>query len=192
MPASASPANPRSSTTDDRPPKGIDGGADSGAESIASPALSRQTLLYLVALVAFLLDRVTKSLVQHNLVLNTPDRLLGGVVYLTRTQNTGAAFSVGVTYGTFFLLLAAVASASIIFYNRRIPTRETWLRVGLGMILGGAIGNALDRAVAGSVTDFIDLRWWPVFNLADSFIVMGAVVSAVRLSGRDHQSRIRP
>lgn len=192
MPASASPANPRSSTTDDRPPKGIDGGADSGAESIASPALSRQTLLYLVALVAFLLDRVTKSLVQHNLVLNTPDRLLGGVVYLTRTQNTGAAFSVGVTYGTFFLLLAAVASASIIFYNRRIPTRETWLRVGLGMILGGAIGNALDRAVAGSVTDFIDLRWWPVFNLADSFIVVGAVVSAVRLSGRDHQSRIRP
>ena len=192
MPASASPANPRSSTTDDRPPEGIDGGADSGAESIASPALSRQTLLYLVALVAFLLDRVTKSLVQHNLVLNTPDRLLGGVVYLTRTQNTGAAFSVGVTYGTFFLLLAAVASASIIFYNRRIPTRETWLRVGLGMILGGAIGNALDRAVAGSVTDFIDLRWWPVFNLADSFIVMGAVVSAVRLSGRDHQSRIRP
>ena len=192
MPASASPANPRSSTTDDRPPEGIDGGADSGAESIASPALSRQTLLYLVALVAFLLDRVTKSLVQHNLVLNTPDRLLGGVVYLTRTQNTGAAFSVGVTYGTFFLLLAAVASASIIFYNRRIPTRETWLRVGLGMILGGAIGNALDRAVAGSVTDFIDLRWWPVFNLADSFIVVGAVVSAVRLSGRDHQSRIRP
>ena len=192
MPASASPANPRSSTTDDRAPKGIDGGADSGAESIASPALSRQTLLYLVALVAFLLDRVTKSLVQHNLVLNTPDRLLGGVVYLTRTQNTGAAFSVGVTYGIFFLLLAAVASASIIFYNRRIPTRETWLRVGLGMILGGAIGNALDRAVAGSVTDFIDLRWWPVFNLADSFIVVGAVVSAVRLSGRDHQSRIRP
>ena len=192
MPASASPVNPRSSTTDDRPPKGIDGGADSGAESIASPALSRQTLLYLVALVAFLLDRVTKSLVQHNLVLNTPDRLLGGVVYLTRTQNTGAAFSVGLTYGIFFLLLAAVASASIIFYNRRIPTRETWLRVGLGMILGGAIGNALDRAVAGSVTDFIDLRWWPVFNLADSFIVVGAVVSAVRLSGRDHQSRIRP
>jgi signal peptidase II len=192
MPASASPANPRRSTTDDRPPEGIDGGADSGAESIASPALSRQTLLYLVALVAFLLDRVTKSLVQHNLVLNAPDRLLGGVVYLTRTQNTGAAFSVGVTYGTFFLLLAAGASAGIIFYNRRIPTRETWLRVGLGMILGGAIGNALDRAVAGSVTDFIDLRWWPVFNLADSFIVVGAVVSAVRLSGRDHQSRIRP
>jgi signal peptidase II len=56
------------------------------------------------------------------------------------------------------------------------------------MILGGAIGNALDRAVAGSVTDFIDLRWWPIFNLADSFIVVGAVTSALRLSGRDHQS----
>jgi signal peptidase II len=184
MPASASPANPKSSTTDDRP--------RGGAETIAPPAFSRQTLLYLVALVAFLLDRVTKSLVQHKLVLNIPHRFLGGVVYLTHTQNTGAAFSVGVTYGTFFLLLAAVVSAGIIVYNRRIPTREVWLRIGLGMILGGAIGNALDRAVAGSVTDFIDLRWWPVFNLADSFIVVGAVTSALRLSGRDHQSGVKP
>jgi signal peptidase II len=187
MPASASPASPKSSTTDSGPPKG----ADRGADSIA-PALSRQALLYLVALAAFVVDRVTKSLVQHNMALNTPHRLLDGVVYLTRTQNTGAAFSLGVSFGTFFLLLAAVVSAGIIVYNRRIPTREVWLRIALGMILGGAIGNALDRAVAGSVTDFIDLRWWPVFNLADSFIVVGAVIAALRLSGHDHPSRVKP
>jgi signal peptidase II len=146
----------------------------------------------MAALAVLVLDRLTKLLVQHNLVLNAPHRLLDGVVYLTRTQNTGAAFSLGVSFGTFFLLLAAVVSAGIIMYNRRIPTPEVWLRVGLGMILGGAIGNALDRAVAGSVTDFIDLRWWPVFNLADSFIVAGAVISALRIGGHDHRAAVKP
>jgi signal peptidase II len=187
MPASASPASPKSSTTDDRPQRGI----DHVIKAIASRPLSRQSLLYLVALAAFLLDRVTKALVQHNLALDAPHRLLGGVVYLTRTQNTGAAFSVGVSFGTFFLLLAAIVSAGIIVYNRRIPSREIWLRIGLGMILGGALGNALDRAVAGSVTDFIDLRWFPVFNVADSSITVGAALSALRLSSRDEKSRAR-
>jgi signal peptidase II len=171
---------------------GTGGTAASEGSGIASPAAFRQALLYNVAVAAFLLDRITKALVQRDLVLNQPHRLLDGVVYLTRTQNTGAAFSVGVTFGTFFLLLAAVVSAGIIVYNRRIPSHEIWLRIGLGMILGGALGNAVDRAVSGSVTDFIDLRWWPVFNLADSFIVVGALVSAVRLSGRDHKSGVKP
>lgn len=145
-----------------------------------------------MALAVFVLDRLTKLLVQRNMIPNAPHRLLDGLVYLTRTQNTGAAFSVGVSFGTFFLLLAAVVSAGIITYNRRIPTHEVWLRVGLGMVLGGAIGNALDRAVAGSVTDFIDLRWWPVFNLADSFIVAGAVIAALRIGGHDHRAAVKP
>jgi signal peptidase II len=187
MPANASPASPKSSTTDDRPPDGADRGAGGGAEGIA-PALSRRGLLYVVATAVFGLDRLTKLLAQQNLALNAPHRLLDGLIYLTRTQNTGAAFSVGVSFGTFFLLLAAVVSAGIIVYNRRIPTSEVWLRVGLGMILGGAIGNALDRAVTGSVTDFLDLRWWPVFNLADSSIVAGAVISTLRLGGHDHRA----
>jgi signal peptidase II len=148
-------------------------------------------LLYTAALLAFTFDRITKALVQRDLVMNAPHSVLDGLVYLTRTQNTGAAFSLGVSFGTFFLLLAAVVSAGIIVYNRRIPTRELWLRIGLGMILGGALGNALDRAVAGSVTDFIDLRWWPVFNVADSCIVVGAVLSALRLSGRNHKAGVK-
>ena len=134
-----------------------------------------------------MLDRASKLLVQRNLPLNSPQRLLDGLVYLTRTQNRGAAFSVGLSFGTVFLVLAAIVSVGIVVYNRRIPPSEVWLRVGLGMILGGALGNALDRAVFGSVTDFIDLRWWPVFNVADSCIVVGAVISALRLSAGDRQ-----
>jgi signal peptidase II len=142
-----------------------------------------------VAAVAFLLDRASKTLVQHYLPVDAPHPLVGRLIYLTHTQNTGAAFSVGLSFGGFFLLLAAVISVVIIAYNRRLPPGEVLLRVGLGMILGGAVGNALDRAVTGSVTDFIDLRWWPVFNVADSFIVVGAVIAAMRLTARDQRRR---
>ena len=177
MPASASPASPKTSTTDARP--------QGPAETVAATAgPARQALLYLVAVLAFVLDRVTKALVRRNLTLDGPHAVVGRLVYLTHTQNTGAAFSFGVSFGTFFMLLAAAVSAGIIVYNRRIPAGDVWLRVGLGLIMGGALGNALDRAVSGSVTDFIDLRWWPVFNLADSSIVVGAVISSLRLSAR--------
>lgn len=149
--------------------------------------MSRQGFLYLVAATAFVLDRASKLLVQRNLPLNSPQKLLGGLIYLTHTQNSGAAFSVGLNYGSVFLVLAAAVSVAIVVYNRRVPPSDIWLRVGLGLILGGALGNALDRAVAGSVTDFVDLRWWPVFNLADSCIVVGAVISAMRLGRRERE-----
>ena len=178
MPVNASPANPRRRTTEGTRP--------ARAETIAVRApRRRQVFLFVVAAVAFLLDRASKALVQHYLPLDAPQPLLGHLVYLTHTQNTGAAFSLGLSFGSFFLLLAAAVSLAIVVYNRRLPSDEVLLRVGLGMILGGALGNALDRAVVGSVTDFIDLRWWPVFNVADSCIVVGAVISSARLSVRD-------
>jgi signal peptidase II len=185
MPANVSRASPKSSTIDD---SGSDRGPRGRARPIAASApVSRQASLYLVAAAVFVLDRASKVLVQRNLPLNSPHQLFGGLVYLTHTQNTGAAFSLGLSFGSVFLVLAAIVSVGIVVYNRRIPPSEVWLRVGLGMILGGALGNALDRAVAGSVTDFIDLRWWPVFNLADSSIVVGALLSALRLGGGERQ-----
>jgi signal peptidase II len=178
MPVSASPASPKSNTTSDsRSDRGPRGRARPIA--VSAPA-SRQASLYLVAAAAV-------GLVQRNLPINSPHQLLDGLVYLTRTQNTGAAFSLGLSYGAVFLVLAAVVSVGIVVYNRRIPPAEVWLRIGLGMIMGGALGNAFDRAAAGSVTDFIDLRWWPVFNVADSCVVVGAVISAIRLGGGERQ-----
>ena len=183
MPVNASPASPKSRTTDGTPP----GPADALA---VRAARRRQMFLFAVAAVAFLLDRATKLLVQHYLPLDVPQPLVGRLVYLTHTQNTGAAFSLAPSIGGLFLLLAAVISVAIVIYNRRLPADEVILRVGLGMILGGALGNALDRAVAGSVTDFIDLRWWPVFNVADSSIVVGAVIAVLRLSKLDRKPRV--
>jgi len=133
-------------------------------------------LLIFVALLVFAADRVTKLLVEQHLPLDRPVSLIDGLVYLTHTQNTGAAFSLGRSYGTFYLVFALVASVVIVVVYRRLGPGQLVLRVAMGMILGGALGNAFDRLVSSSVTDFIDLRWWPVFNLADSCIVVGAVL----------------
>jgi signal peptidase II len=180
MPVNASPANPKSRTTEER--------ARERAEAVTVRApLRRQVSLYVVAVTVFLLDRATKLLVQHYLPVDAPHPLLGRLIYLTHTQNMGAAFSLAPSIGGLFLVLAGVVSVAIVVYNRRLGSSEVLLRVGLGMIMGGAIGNALDRAAVGSVTDFIDLRWWPVFNVADSCIVVGAAISAIRLTGLDRK-----
>jgi signal peptidase II len=139
-------------------------------------------LLIAVACAAFLVDRASKFAVQRYIPLGGSRPLAGGLVYIDHAQNTGAAFSLAPSLGNLFLVFAAVATVAIVYYHRRVPRAEVWTRVALGLILGGALGNALDRVLSGSVTDFIDLRFWPVFNLADSAIVVGAVILAWRLS----------
>jgi signal peptidase II len=146
-------------------------------------------LLIAVASAAFLVDRVSKFAVQRYIPVGDSRPVAGGLVYLDHAQNTGAAFSLAPSLGNLFLVFAVVATIAIIYYYRRVPRAEVWTRVALGLILGGALGNAVDRVVAGSVTDFIDLRFWPVFNLADSAIVVGAVILAWRLSVRPASSR---
>lgn len=141
-------------------------------------------LLVAVACAAFAVDRVTKALVQANIPVGTRRLLPGGIVYLDHAQNTGAAFSVAPSMGNLFLLFALVATVVIVYYHRRVPRAEVWTRVALGMVLGGALGNALDRVLTGSVTDFIDLQFWPVFNLADSAIVVGAAILVWRFATR--------
>jgi signal peptidase II len=140
-------------------------------------------ILLLTALVVFAADRLTKLAVQR-MPLNSGFPVLGGLVSITHTQNTGAAFSVGLRFGNLFLLFALAASVAIVVIYRRLPAGEVWARVALGMVLGGALGNALDRVLAGSVTDFVDLHWWPVFNVADSCIVVAACILAWRLGRR--------
>jgi signal peptidase II len=135
-----------------------------------------------VGIVTFAVDRLSKLAVQSLIPLGDSRRVAGGLVYIDHTQNTGAAFSVAPSLGNMFLLFAVVAAVVIVYYYRQVPRAEVWTRLALGMILGGAIGNAVDRVVAGSVTDFIDVRFWPVFNLADSAIVVGVVVLVWRLS----------
>ena len=138
-------------------------------------------MLFVVALLVFVADRLSKLAVQRTLAPGGHARVLGDLLWIDNAQNTGIAFSLARSHSDVVLVFAVVAIVAILFYSRRIPRGDTWMRVGLGLVLGGAVGNAFDRLVAGSVTDFIDIRVFPVFNIADSGITIGALLIAWRL-----------
>lgn len=129
----------------------------------------------LVALAALVIgvDQVVKVIVSANLKDGHVVDVLGGLVRFDYTSNTGAAFGMFRAGGGVFAAIAIVVCAAILAYYRRIARSPLLVRLALGLILGGALGNLIDRIRLGYVIDFIDLRWWPVFNLADSAIVLG-------------------
>jgi len=145
-------------------------------------------LLFTVALVVLVLDVITKALVESRLAEGESMRLIPGVLFLTHTTNTGGAF--GLSTGTPWLFgLVSTAVVLFIIWNARYVT-STWRAVSLGLILGGAVGNLVNRlsgglGFSGQVVDFIDVRVWPVFNLADSAIVVGAVMLALSYAKRE-------
>jgi signal peptidase II len=148
----------------------------------------RLVLFAVVAVAALGLDVVSKVLVAANLDEHPPVRLLGGAIYLVETRNSGAAFALG-TGATAGLTVVALAVVAIILRTARRMYSIGWA-VALGLILGGALGNIVDRLFRepgvgrGHVVDWISLfasdgHVWPIFNLADSAIVCGAVLAAV-------------
>ena len=144
--------------------------------------------LYAAAALAYVADRASKAWVEHSLAGRPPVRVIPGVLSLTYTTNSGGAFGLGRSAPWVFAAATVVVSAVIVAVSFR-PMRP-WTAVALGLILGGALGNLTDRALNGSgltgnVTDFVDFQIWPVFNLADSAIVVGAIMLALSSFGHD-------
>lgn len=141
----------------------------------------RWVLLLGVAFLIFLLDRWSKYLVLRHLRWGeswNPITSLKRLVSLTLVTNTGGVFGLLPDLGTFFAIVAIIVVIVILLYERYIPTDQPWLRIALGMQLGGATGNLVDRLHYGHVIDFIDFKVWPVFNLADSALVVGVSILA--------------
>ncbi|MDS4020685.1 MAG: signal peptidase II [Candidatus Competibacter sp.] len=154
---------------------------------------------WLSALVV-VLDQVTKYLAETLLVMHQPVSVLPSF-NLMLTYNTGAAFSflagAGGWQRWFFLGLGSLVSIGLIVWLRRLEPGDKWLAAALALILGGAVGNLIDRAWLGQVIDFIQLyydRWyWPAFNIADSAITVGAALLIVEsLWSRDAGSMKNP
>jgi signal peptidase II len=147
-----------------------------------------------VATLTLIADRVTKTIIAHNLALNEswqpPASFLQHIFSLTYTTNTGAAFGLFPDQGFLFIVIAFVVITAIIFYYRHLPAGYGTVRLALGLQLGGALGNLIDRLRQGYVIDFIDLNFWPlqnwaVFNLADSAIVLGVGLLALIMLRED-------
>jgi len=146
----------------------------------------RLALLAVPALVVLVLDQVSKYLVLRSLQHGRVIDLLGGLVRLDFTRNTGAAFGIFRSGGLVFAAIAVLVAVGIALSHQRVARSGYLVRLGLGLVVGGAIGNLLDRVRFGYVVDFVDLRWWYVFNLADSAIVAGValmVLHSIRFGG---------
>ena len=143
----------------------------------------RFALVYATALAVLVLDQITKSLMVARLAGNPPFELLGSFVQLRYTTNTGGAFSLLAGFPLFFAIMAVVVMVAIAIYARRVES--PWVLATLGLLLGGAIGNFSDRLLRGDgllhgeVVDFVDIGSFPVFNVADSAITIGAILLAV-------------
>ncbi|MEK7696765.1 MAG: signal peptidase II [Pseudomonadota bacterium] len=141
-----------------------------------------------IAVAVLLLDQATKQLALARLALHEPVALLP-FLDLTLVYNKGAAFgflsSASGWQNVFFIVVALIACGVILYLLRR--TRDRLLAVALVLVLGGAIGNLVDRLIYGYVVDFVDVyyqNWhWPAFNVADSAITVGAILIALDAIG---------
>jgi len=123
----------------------------------------------------FALDRVTKSLVAAQIDYGTEVPVIGHLVGITNVRNSGAAFGFAPAGASIFLIASIVVSIGLVIYVARNPGTP-WNDGVLGLIMGGTLGNGYDRIVHGTVTDFINFHFWPVFNVADSAISIGVVL----------------
>ncbi|GAW92605.1 signal peptidase II [Calderihabitans maritimus] len=129
-----------------------------------------------LATLVLLLDQVTKYLVSHKMELGQSIPVLDNIFHITYIHNPGAAFGMLAYRTAFFVAITVVVVVAILIFYRRIKENRYLLKSGLALQLGGAVGNLLDRLRYGYVIDFLDFRVWPVFNLADSAIVLGVAL----------------
>ena len=150
--------------------------------------LSEWLALAAVAIAAIAADQLTKHIVSSKLALDDQVRVIGPLS-IHHVQNSGIAFGLfaSATLGVIVLTTAAVGWMLVFF--ARSGSRHPVLPVALGLVIGGSISNLVDRVRLGHVTDFLDLKYWPAFNLADSFIVVGVAILLLALVAADRAPR---
>lgn len=147
------------------------------SEGQESGGIRKSALLVLTAIAILVADQGTKALVVANLALGERVSVLGDLVQVVHAQNRGAAFSLFQGGSILFIAVSIVSLGMVAYFHRNLRTRTRWIHFVLGVVLGGTLGNFVDRLRLGYVTDWLsvgigDLRW-PTFNVADSSIVLG-------------------
>ncbi len=150
-----------------------------------APTRGQWLELALIAVAAVVADQLTKWIVASNLDLGDAVHIVGPF-WIRHVQNSGIAFGFFPSATAGVILVTAGAVAWMLVYFARSGGRHPVLPIALGLVIGGSVSNLADRIRLGHVTDFLDFRYWPAFNLADSFIVIGVgiILAALVLADR--------
>lgn len=143
-----------------------------------------------IGLAAVAADQLTKHIVTGHLALDDGIHVIGPF-WIHHVQNSGIAFGLFASATSVVIVLTGIAVAWMLLFFARSGARHPVLPVALGLVIGGSVSNLVDRVRLGYVTDFIDLRYWPAFNLADSFIVVGVVILLSTLLAAERMPRNR-
>ncbi len=138
----------------------------------------RPLYFYLVVLLVFVSDQISKHLIQQSMAFGQQREVIGSSFMLTLTQNTGGAWGLLPSGNKLFVAFAAIAIVALLFAYHRVARGDLLVASAFALALGGAVGNLLDRLRYGYVVDFFDARiiHWPIFNVADSAISLGIVL----------------
>lgn len=150
--------------------------------------MTKYPLVLGIAAVALSIDQATKWYIRQRFSLYESLTVFDSFFHITYVRNAGGAFGL-LNQGArawrlpFFLVVSCIAVAVLLMFVRRVQPGQWWLLLALGSILGGALGNLVDRMISGEVTDFLEFHWrsyyWPTFNVADSCITVGMLILLV-------------
>lgn len=129
----------------------------------------------------FVLDQISKFFISRNIDINESVPVIRNIFHITLVQNTGAAFGIFKSGTLFFITISILAVGAITMHLIRKPSASFLFNAALSLILGGVLGNLVDRVRLGYVIDFLDFRVWPVFNVADSAITIGVILLILSL-----------
>ncbi len=131
---------------------------------------------FVLGIIIFVIDQLAKGYITASMRLGQSIPVVKDYFYITYVVNPGAAFGIFEHQRLFFIIVALLFVAAIVFFREKILKENTLFQWGVGLLMGGAIGNLYDRLQNGLVIDFFDFRFWPVFNIADVAICIGAAL----------------
>lgn len=148
--------------------------------------------VYIIALISLIIDQIVKILVSNYLILGQTIKIINNFFYLTYVQNTGAAFSILIGYRYILIIITLIFLYYLYKYTKKQTNPNKLAILSHGLLLGGIIGNLIDRIIYGYVIDYLDFMIFnynfPIFNLADTFIVIGCIILVINSYAKGENS----
>ncbi len=138
-------------------------------------------MFWLIILLCVALDQFTKYLVVSHMALGQSIPVIENVLHITYVLNEGASFSLLQGQKWFFIVVTIIVLIVMCFVWHKIPKEDKWLRWSIAVFIGGMLGNFIDRVRQGAVIDFIDIRVFPIWNVADSLLVLSLIAIAIKV-----------